>query len=133
MLKGMIYQSKNIVEILDTGIISDFEYRIISYGTHPCCYVGLPENHPYFGKEYTNIDIDCHGGLTYSDAKLHADPTAQESWWIGWDYAHCGDYAGYYELDCMKDFDHSKDKKWTTEELKEEVLNVIKELLEVEK
>ena len=31
-----------------------------------CGYVGVPQAHPWFGKEYDTVDLDCHGGLTFS-------------------------------------------------------------------
>jgi len=27
-------------------------------------YVAVPKEHPLYGKDYNNIDIDIHGGLT---------------------------------------------------------------------
>lgn len=47
---------------------------------HRCGYVVLPENHPCCGKDYTEIDIYVHGGLTYSDNGT-----------FGFDCAHCDD------------------------------------------
>jgi hypothetical protein len=33
-------------------------------------YVGVPEKHPWFAKNYDDISCDCHGGLTYSENHL---------------------------------------------------------------
>ncbi len=35
-----------------------------------CGYVGVPPDHPWYGKKYSEIDSDteCHGGLTYCSA-----------------------------------------------------------------
>lgn len=64
-----------------------------------CGYVGVPPGHPAHRKHYDCVEADVHGGLTYADecqgAICHV-PTAGESqdvWWLGFDTAHCGDYA----------------------------------------
>ena len=51
---------------------------------HRCGYVGVPEDHPWHGKGYDDVDIDVHGGLTYADAR-------DDLWWFGYDCAHLGD------------------------------------------
>ena len=110
--------------ILNDGTVDGFDYMIVSFGTHPTAYVNIPSNHPYFEKSTNDIDIDCHGGLTYS-----ADnPIIQSKigWWIGWDYAHSGDYLGYFEL--FRNHETVNGKKWTTSEIKEDVQNVISQL-----
>lgn len=57
---------------------------------HWCGYVALPAGHPHHGKNYDDIDVDVHGGLTWADN--HA-PNQQPDgrWWIGFDCAHAGD------------------------------------------
>jgi len=48
---------------------------------HLCGYIYLPESHPDYGKTYHDLDVDVHGGLTFSeDGKF------------GFDCAHAGDY-----------------------------------------
>ncbi len=71
-----------------------------------CGYVGVPESHPYFKKDYdynwegTNV----HGGITFaalcdpSGAKdrniCHTGDIANKLvWWLGFDCNHSGDYA----------------------------------------
>lgn len=61
---------------------------------HRCGYVGVPKGHELYGKDYTDIDIECHGGLTYSTFEVGSSYPIQEDnelWWFGWDYAHYGD------------------------------------------
>lgn len=87
-----------------------------------CGYVGVPEGHPYFGKDYGQCTrnppcedfycehspdsaVDVHGGLTYAD---FCQDTKDESfgichvpepgrphrvWWLGFDCAHAGDLS----------------------------------------
>lgn len=126
----MEYQKEKTCIILDKGNYEKFNYVIVSYGTHPCCYISIPQKHKFFEKNYDDIDIDCHGGLTFSD---YRDFGCGLKYYIGWDYAHFNDYIGYYELDCLRDspFNHDDDKRWTTEELLEDVKKVIEQLKEI--
>ena len=67
-----------------------------------CGYVGLSEGHKYHGEEYHDIDVDVHGGLTYSDfCQDESDPAHSichvapggPVWWLGFDCGHSSDYA----------------------------------------
>lgn len=73
-----------------------------------CGYVGVPEGHPCFEKDYEKVDADVHGGLTFAD---HCSPNGDESrhichktdgddhvWWLGFDCAHSGDVSPAYEM-----------------------------------
>lgn len=42
--------------------------------------------------DYNNIDIEVHGGLTYSSMALYG---CDNGWWIGWDYMHYMDAPDY--------------------------------------
>lgn len=55
-----------------------------------CGYVGLPKGNKYYGKDYDEIPINCHCGLTYSDSGLHNQDDT-DIWWIGFDCGHCCD------------------------------------------
>ena len=70
---------------------------------------------------YENIDIQCHGGLTYSRSNLST--VNKEGWFIGWDYAHCGDFMCYETVTYPG-------KQWTAEEIVEECKSVIRQLIE---
>lgn len=50
-------------------------------------YVRVPAEHPAAGKDYDDLDVDVHGGLTF-DHQCDDGST-----WFGWDNAHswpCG-------------------------------------------
>jgi hypothetical protein len=49
-------------------------------------YVDLPSTHFYFGKNYNDIEVYCHGDLTFSEE-------VNGMWRIGFDCAHGGDYT----------------------------------------
>ncbi|MDG3006418.1 hypothetical protein [Paludisphaera mucosa] len=68
-----------------------------------CGYVGVPKEHPHFGKDYDRPHVEVHGGLTFADT---CQPSDDEShgichktegddhvWWFGFDCAHGWDYV----------------------------------------
>lgn len=140
MIKQMEYQSDRKMELLHYDKYKGYTYYILNLGTHPTAYIEIPKGHILHGMNYIEIYkkdyyIDVHGGLTYSDNELMGIKT--ESWFIGWDYAHAGDYMGYYESfskynihTLNSDYDN---KKWTTEEIIKECKNAIKQIIEIEK
>lgn len=131
-MKEMIYSKDNKIELLYNSIYEGVHYYIISYGTHPCAYIEVPRNHPYYGKGYLELDniFSVHGGFTYSNDYLRTSDSTKivSSWFLGWDYAHLGDYMGFYEDSKIK---NELLKKWTVEEIILECKKAIKELLEV--
>lgn len=56
------------------------------FGGHLCGYVEIPISHYCFNKNYNEINIDVHGGLTYSEMN------EKNEYWIGFDCAHSEDY-----------------------------------------
>ena len=128
-MKEMEYCVKRHIEVLDEGECRGYHYVIVSYGTHPCAYVKIPKGHPYYGKFYDDVNLDVHGGLTYSGNIGHVEKGSR-SFYLGWDYAHAYDYYGGYE----KEFQHINDgcKKWTTLEIFDHVTKVINQIIEIE-
>ena len=55
-----------------------------------CGYVGVGEEHPLYKIHYDDIEIEVHGGLTFSSCDLPYDGVS-EVWWLGFDCAHAGD------------------------------------------
>ncbi len=73
-------------------------------GGNLCGYVGVPAGHPYYGHEYSEIDAEVHGGLTFSDrcqpgaedhsiCHIPAKGESDDVWWLGFDCAHSGDVS----------------------------------------
>lgn len=71
---------------------------------HWCGYVGVPESHHYFGKDYDEVDADVHGGLTFADVCQENDKEhgichipehgrPEKVWWLGFDCAHLNDVS----------------------------------------
>ena len=134
-IKPMIYQKDRKMELLHKGEYKGYNFYILNLGTHPTAYIEIPKEHKLYGKDYNEIyemgyDIDVHGGLTYSDDELMC--VKSENWFIGWDYAHCDDYAGYYEEDFLRHLSEMRKlKKWTTEEIIEECKSAINQISEI--
>lgn len=124
-----IYYEKRLDKpiILENDVYKDYEYYIITLGSHPCCYVLLPKGHIYHGRFYDDIPIRCHYGLTYSKSTLLRDNIVTGGEWvIGWDYAHMDDYISYDVMFVEADeYGH----KYTLEELRNDVYEVINQLV----
>ena len=55
-----------------------------------CGYVGVPPGHPSYGVRHRHVDVEVHGGLTFS-MRLLASETGL--WWFGFDCGHPGDVS----------------------------------------
>lgn len=125
-MKEMEYGTNRKIELLLKGKYKGFSFYILNLGTHPTAYIEIPKEHKYFNKNYEEIEeIEVNGGLTFSSNKLHISETEKlEGWFIGWDYAHYGDYMNLGTYEC-------EGKKWTTKEiLEEDVIPTIDKLYE---
>lgn len=66
-------------------------------GGNWCGYVAVPPGHPAHGKNYDDVEVDVHGGLTYGAAcRGHICHVPQpgepdDVWWLGFDCAHAWD------------------------------------------
>lgn len=64
-----------------------------------CGYVAIPRNHPCFGKDESDIDVNVHGGLTYAKecdndpitGICHQSEDGDHVWWVGFDCGHYKD------------------------------------------
>lgn len=123
-MKEMKYCRNRKIEILATGYCFGLLYYILNLETHPTAYIKIPKGNKLYNKDYDDIykevDIDVHGGFTYSRNYLWISENQKiEGWFIGWDYAHYGDYCGYEEI--FPEKIRTSGKKWTTEEIFAEV------------
>lgn len=122
-MKEIVYSIESKNEILDTGFCFGLLYYILNLGTHPTAYIKIPKDHKLYGLSerelYKEIDINVHGGITYAEEGLYLNKQQIEGWFLGWDYAHCGDYMGYYER--VPKSLQMGGKKWTTAEIFREV------------
>ena len=66
-----------------------------------CGYVGVPENHIYYRKHYNEVDVEVHGGLTFSDFCHEREDNSrgichisdEKVWWLGFDCGHSDDIS----------------------------------------
>lgn len=123
-MREMIYQTERKMEKLQDAEYKGYRYIILSLGTHPTAYIEIPKGNRLWEKEYDDIDINVHGGLTYASHIMMG--IESENWYIGWDYAHAGDYLGY---DKIMGFDMKLSKQWSTEEIEEECKNAIEQII----
>lgn len=94
-------------------------------------YVAVPRDHPFFGKDYDDVDIEAHGGLTFAapGSNISKDlPETEvlegclydldEDWWVfGFDTCHYSDSL----------------ENWPREVVIEETLNLKRQLEEAYK
>ena len=122
--KEMVYSANRInPERIAEGTYKGLDYYVLNLGTHPCAYIDVTET-LLNGKEYGDIDVKCHGGLTY--LRNYLTTVDKHGWFIGWDYAHCCDFVGY-ELEMPIDI-RTNGKKWTTVEIVNECKQVIDQI-----
>ena len=88
-----------------------------------CGYVGVPENHPAFGKDYDDIKVDVHGGLTYASkcrGPIYHNPAPgmpENIWWLGFDTAHYMDLSpGMLKYSVLQRGDIYRDQQYTKNE-----------------
>ena len=134
----MKYQPTRKFGVLYEGTKDDYKIVIVSYGTNPCAYIGLPKKHLLNGVHYDSfsgfnnegeyLGFPCNGGVTFTGLGIHNE-LHPNTWFLGWDYAHAGDYVGYYQGTSMGK--NSKNKKWTTKQIYEQCVNVIDTLKKV--
>lgn len=132
-IKEMEYGKERRTELLCKDKYKNYNYYVLNLGTHPTAYIEIPKEDKLYRKSYFEIyeigcDIDVNGGLTYSSNELMG--IKSENWFIGWDYAHIGDYYGYEET--IPESIRTYGKKWTTEEIIEECKNAIDQIIDFE-
>lgn len=57
-------ESKIVADWYEDGI----RIVIMSLHSHFTAYVGMPLDHPISGKDYDDLPVSAHGGLTFSSA-----------------------------------------------------------------
>jgi hypothetical protein len=114
-----------VAETITTGTHNGYEFIILWYRNHPNAYIRIPEGHPYYKKDYRRIEDRgiVHWGFTFSGKNLHRENGLPDGWYLGWDYAHLGDYTDYrdgYTLD---------GRRWTVEAIATECKQIIDEII----
>lgn len=71
-------------------------------GSNRCGYVRIPPTHPFYQKNYMDVDMEVHGGLTYAQIEPCVEHEDGIGWWFGFDCAHAGD--AFYDPDQPSQF-----------------------------
>lgn len=120
-MKEMVYGLRKKCKILYSGEYKGHKFAIINLCSHPTAYVenkmGITD---YYDCRLDNVDV--HSGFTYCDTG-YWDEESKKTSWLGWDYAHYGDFIYGNTL---------SGKQWTTAEIYEEVKSVIDQIIAVE-
>lgn len=84
----------SMFEMLARGKHSGFEFFIVWCCNHPNAYIRIPKNHPFYKKDYREIDDKnlVHGGFTFSGGSINEVYGLPNGWYLGWDYAHRTDF-----------------------------------------
>lgn len=120
-MKEMVYEKRKKPEVLYSCEYKGHKFAIISLGSHPTAYI---ENKMAI-TDYCDCRLDnvkVHGGFTYCD-NGYWDEESKKTSWLGWDYAHWGDY--YYTDPFYPG------KQWTTAEIYTEVKSVIDQIIKL--
>lgn len=106
---------------MDIVIEGDYKGRhfiINRFCGHPNGYIEIKESdYIYFGEldvyeeRYDLYEGNIHGGMTYF-GRIN-EMNGDRRFYIGWDYAHAGDYIEYSDKLQLPPIDMPKDKKWT--------------------
>lgn len=86
--------------IVEHDSIDVYGHRLVVVFTpfgHRCGYVGVYENSPLRNVEYDDLNVNVHGGLTFS-GNLNTD---QSQWFFGFDCAHVFDAP---DVEKMKEY-----------------------------
>jgi hypothetical protein len=82
------------------------------HDSHRCGYVEVPPTSQWYGVNYNCVDVEVHGGLTYSEMSEGTYPTNNpwKWWWFGFDCAHLGDATKYNNepWDIMRSLEYVK-------------------------
>ena len=81
--------TKEWIYTCENGIQFKCYIRRVPRSGHLCGYVHLTPDNDYYGYEYDDIPVNCHGGLTYGSEH-------DNEWVIGFDCAHYQDLQPFY-------------------------------------
>ncbi len=109
------------------GIFNDMGFR--------CGYVEIPKEHKLYKAEYEDLDIECHGGLTFSGNYMNDKYVVGFDcghYGDGMDYKHSSEVFGVSDLSSIFNRFDSEDSMRSTEYVKMYCEKIIEQLIELE-
>ena len=101
-----IYQRKRINKIIMSGCYNGVQWVIKTLGSHPVSYIAVSKDTPVENISWPQeITFDSNDDPEEGAAASHIGLDIRNRW-IGWDYAHSGDY--YMMAEEMKDVEGHK-------------------------
>lgn len=113
----------DIKPVIIEGEMDGLQYRIYSYGNYPTAYVEATKEQINKFYDYGKV---VHGGFTFGDT-LPGDDS--DKTWLGWDYAHAGDYVTSWANSPIIQL-YEEPHKWTVPEIMEDIKRAVKLLNE---
>ena len=84
-------------------------YVLFVKDSHYCAHVAIPKNHTCYAKDYDDVLVSVHGGLTYADNTLtDLVKETDELWVFGFDAAHAGDKTAYWDDGVFRNAEYMK-------------------------
>lgn len=81
---------------------------------HWCGYIGIPKGHPFYSKGYNDLNVVCHGGLTFAGFFDNDRADKDRLFFIGFDCAHSGDICSFSTMfnntDVYRDLQYVKNQ-----------------------
>lgn len=113
--------------ILEDAYLNGVRYIIVRGPVALCAYVGVPSGHPLANRDYNELPLSVHGGLTYA-GEGDDKPWPKGYYWYGWDYGHYGDVT-FYDLipgfsplhDGFSPLHDRAATRWTFKQVKSEI------------
>lgn len=131
-MEEIIYSVLPFERVIANDTYLGYQYVIMNYNSNPAAYVEIPDGHPLRGNRRKIQDsIECHGGITLMEnfrgsisrsRYPHLAKLFELKYVIGWDYAKFGDYYPTFIAPMIRG------KMWSSEEIYNEVINVIHQL-----
>ena len=134
--KPMVYHRTHLspCQVLCLNKYKKYDYFIVNMGTHPTAYVRIPKTHQFYQKnyDYCNPPHGFSGGpFTFGDNasifQNQLDTEIPNGYYLGWDYAHLGDWLGHWSDEDNIRMGH---RKYTTSEIITDCQQIIEYLEE---
>lgn len=126
----MIYKGYRETKILKTGEYEGYNYVIVSCGLYPYVIIDNIDYDRIFPgdkKENKNFPVKLNFNLNNRDINLKQ--SSPNDYYITWEYNKFNDYSGEFINNSNPIF--SNKKKWTIEEIKEDIFNIINQMREI--